>query len=332
MTKYRNFPWKRNIRRVPTPLSAKLQQIPRGAGIVAVCTKRITADELNDGAYRHLKMKLVDGEPTFPPTVLPREDAGPYSYKNRNGWEVKRHDLPMILKTIYLGERPVYGDWTNGSFPLWQERQVYQVDEYASTDYSIAIDLLTTKDGNFIFKFNLDCVLDIRDSDFEEDLLFCLNILQENTGVCDIDRSDKTRQEYVETTLVDWEIFPPGSIDRFLAKAKAELGKANGQTNQVIDERVAEFRRLSPERYILGKGGFNRYIGAVLPHDVVVFENVRYGNALYVLHENWEEVSQRSRTNLLKGTSADYDRIPHVEGWQEQFREAVRRRSAHRRR
>jgi hypothetical protein len=88
---------------------------------------------------------------------------------------------------------------------------------------------------------------------------------------------------------------------------------------------VEEFRRLSPERFILGKGGFNRYIGAVLPHDIVVFENLRYGNALYVLYENWEEVSQRSRVDLIKGTSADYERIPHVDGWVVQFRKAVRR-------
>ncbi|MBN8907934.1 MAG: hypothetical protein J0H99_15145, partial [Rhodospirillales bacterium] len=169
-------------------------------------------------------------------------------------------------------------------------------------------------------------------SDFNNDLLFCLNVLQENTGTCDIDRSDKRREEYVATTLVDWEIFPPGSFDRFLAKAKLALGKANAKVDQVIEERVAEFRRLSPERFILGKGGFNRYVGAVLTNAVVVFENIRYGNALYVLYENWEDVSLRSRSELLKGTSAEYERIPHVEGWGDRFRDAVRRRPSRRRR
>ena len=63
-----------------------------------------------------------------------------------------------------------------------------------------------------------------------------------------------------------------------------------------------------------------------------MFENVRYGNALYVLYENWEDVSQRSRIDLLKGTSADYERIPHMDGWEQQFREAVARRPSRRRR
>lgn len=231
----------------------------------------------------------------------------------------------MIPKTVYLGERPKYGDWSNGSFPLWQQRMVYPVDVYGPTDYSIEIDLLRSVDDGFVFKFSLDCVLNRGDVDFDDDLLFCLNILQENTGCCGIDRSDKTREEYVATTLVDWEIFPPGSLDRFLSKAKAAFGRSDSGVNQVIDERVAEFRRLSPKQFILGKGGFNRYIGAVLAQNIVVFENIRYGNALYVLYENWEDVSQRSRMDLLKGTSAEYERIPHVEGWIDQFRAAVRR-------
>jgi len=212
---------------------------------------------------------------------------------------------------------------------LWQERMVYQVEEYSPTDYSIEIDLLQSRENSFVFKFALDCVLDRNNSNFNEDLLFCLNVLQENTGSCDVDRSGRKREEYIATTLVDWEIFPPGSLEHFLARAKSAFGKSDAESRQVIEERVEEFRRLSPERFILGKGGFNRYIGAVLSNNVVVFENIRYGNALYVLYENWEDVSQRSRIDLIKGTSAAYERIPHVDGWEERFREAVKRVVSH---
>ena len=332
MAKYRKLPWQRNVRRPPASVSAALQQLPDGAGVVPVCTKRVTTRDLQNGTFHHLKITFNDGQPSFPASILPLEEIGPYSSKNCNGWEIKRTDLPMTPKTVYLGERPIYGDWANGSFPLWQERMVYPVDEYGPTDYSIEVDLLKTLEDGFAFKFALDCVLDRSNAEFNEDLLFCLNLLQENTGSCGIDRSDRKREEYVATTLVDWEIFPPGSLERFLAKAKAGIGKGDNKSSQVIEERVAEFRRLSPERFILGKGGFNRYIGAVLPHNIVVFENIRYGNALYVLYENWEDVSQRFRNDLLKGTSAEYERIPHVEGWADQFREAVRRGRTNRRR
>lgn len=332
MAKFRKLPWQRNIRRIPASVAAKLAEMTDDTNVVPVCTKRVAANDIGAGAFRHLNIKLEGNAPSFPGTQLPPDDVGPYSFKNSHGWEVKRTGLPMIPKTIHLGDRPIYGDWSNGSFPLWQERLVYQVDEYGPTDYSIEIDLLRAVDESFLFKFSLDCVLDPRHPDFDDDLLFCLNVLQENTGTCDVDRSDKRREEYVATTLVDWEIFPPGSLDRFLTKAKLALGKADTKVDQVIEERVAEFRRLSPKQFILGKGGFNHYVGAVLPNDVVVFENIRYGNALYVLYENWEDVSLRSRSELLKGTSAEYERIPHVEGWGDRFRDAVRRRPSRRRR
>ena len=324
MSQYRKVPWQRNIRRIPDAVSSKLNEIERGRGIVPVCTKRVAASDLKAGIFGHLTLSLQGDEPSFSASVLPPSNSGAYSIKNRHGWEIKRTDLPMVPKNIYLGERPIYGDWSNGSFSLWQQRDVYQIEEYGPTDYSIEIDLLRRIDDGFLFKFALDCTLDRDDDGFNDDLLFCLNLLQENTGSCGIESSAKSREDYIATTLVDWEIFPPGSFDRFLAKAKSTISDNSAETNRIIEERVAEFRRLSPERYILGKGGFNRYIGAVLPNGVVSFENIRYGNALYVLYEEWEDISQRSRSELLRGTNANYERIPHVEGWVERFRNAVR--------
>lgn len=110
MAKYRKVSWQRNIRGVPASIAAKLQEVPDGIGIVPVCTKRITAAELKGGVFQHLKMKLDGDRPAFAATLLPPDDVGPFSHKNCNGWEVKRPDLPMVPKTIYLGDRPIYGD------------------------------------------------------------------------------------------------------------------------------------------------------------------------------------------------------------------------------
>ncbi|MEQ8784216.1 MAG: hypothetical protein RIE06_31500 [Roseibium album] len=328
MSQYRKVSWKRNIRRIPDTVLSKLREIEQGSGIVPVCTKRVAASDLQMGMYEHLGLSLQGDDSSFLGSVLPPTDSGVFSTRNRHGWEIRRTDLPMISKDIYLGERPIYGDWSNGSFSLWQQRQVYQTEEYGPTDYSIEIELLRRVDDGYLFKFALDCTLDRDVNGFDVELLFCLNLLQENTGSCGIESSAMSREDYIATTLVDWEIFPPGSFDRFLAKAKSNILDNDPKTNRIIEERVNEFRRLSPDRYILGKGGFNRYIGAVLPNGVVSFENIRYGNALYVLYEDWEEVSQRSRRELLQGTNANYERIPHAEGWVERFRKAVREKRA----
>ena len=324
MANYKKFSWKKNIRLVPQPIQMKLKSLPK-KNLAVLGLKKVTAADIENGTFDHLGIKVRGGEIVFPAAVTPPPDTGLYSNRNINGWEVKRTDLPKINKTIHLGERPNYGDWSKGSFSLWQTRAVYQVDEFAPRDFQIRISAVKAQNDSATLKFEVSCTLDQADADFDEDLLFCLNLLQENTGLCDVDRAEKTLEEYAASLIVDWEIFPPGSVDAFYAKVSGKIGKVSPETTAVINERVQEFRKLSPQLYIFGTGGFNKYIGAKLSDNVVVFENIRYGNALYVLYENWETVSKRSRIDLMHGTSAEYERIPHAEGWAEHFRAAVRR-------
>jgi hypothetical protein len=71
--------------------------------------------------------------------------------------------------------------------------------------------------------------------------------------------------------------------------------------------------------YLRGTSSFGSYVGAQFADDLVVFENVTYGNALYVLYNDWREDSKRSCLDLLKGTTQNFDRFPHTEGWEDRF-------------
>jgi hypothetical protein len=68
----------------------------------------------------------------------------------------------------------------------------------------------------------------------------------------------------------------------------------------------------------------SRYVGAQFADDLVVFENVNYGNALWVLFENWSETSKRSRIDLLRLRDVRYERIVHSEGWQDRLIKFIR--------
>jgi len=89
----------------------------------------------------------------------------------------------------------------------------------------------------------------------------------------------------------------------------------------VVEARVKLFNSLKPKAFVRGRGGLTSYVGAQFADDLVVFENLNHGNALYVLYDNWIEVSKRSRLELLKGTSEKFDRFIHVEGWEDRFTE-----------
>jgi hypothetical protein len=94
---------------------------------------------------------------------------------------------------------------------------------------------------------------------------------------------------------------------------------------KILRERVEAFKALEPEAYIRGVDGFNRYIGAKISKDLVVFENLRYSNALYILYDKWQEISKRPRLDLLRDTNAHFDRIIHAPGWRDRLEETIRR-------
>jgi methyl coenzyme M reductase alpha subunit len=100
----------------------------------------------------------------------------------------------------------------------------------------------------------------------------------------------------------------------------------------IVAERVRLFSQLPVESYVRGSGSFGAYVGAKYADDLVVFENVNYGNALYVLYADWEDVSRRSRLDLLRGTNANFDRIVHGPSWEDNFLELIQTELRKRRR
>ena len=44
------------------------------------------------------------------------------------------------------------------------------------------------------------------------------------------------------------------------------------------------------------------------------------GNALYVLHGNWEEISKRSCIDLLRNRDVPFERFVHSADWKERFK------------
>lgn len=159
--------------------------------------------------------------------------------------------------------------------------------------------------------------------DFKDRLLENLNILQENVGACGIEPATMALSDYVKSLHVSWELLPPGTredvIDRIFRGKQP-----TPQEKKVVGERYDFFMSLNPKQLVFGNSGFRRYFGALIEDNLVVFENVQYGNAIYVLFDNWEELSKRSRIDLIKGKYGnDFERVVHSPGWKDQVRTIV---------
>jgi hypothetical protein len=312
---YRPVPWKRNLSKIPESVRSSLNNIKTDL-IVVGSTRLLTPHDMSE-AFRHLAFPI---DLAASVDTLPQQAMGKYSTRNVDGWEVVRRDLPMITKTYYW-ETPNFGDAsTYGTHSHYQDREVYQREFHEPRGYRISVSKLkeaSAPNGPAAYRFTLDHQLDQSSPLYDSELLFMLNLLQENTGAVGVYASDASREDYLGTLHLDWEVFPPGTQAELVKLLTPSRHSAAEVTT--IAARVAMFSRLKPRAFLKGSGSLNSYVGAQFADDLVVFENVRYGNALYILYDNWEDISHRSRLDLLKGTDARFDRIVHKPGWEDTF-------------
>ena len=314
---------RKNIRIVPKQILDRVHTFELD-DIVVACVKKIKPKDVE--RYAHLGLKMSAGALLVPSNKVPPPTAGRYSRANVEGREVVRKDLPMVTRS-YSWDTPNWGDWYYGSHTQTITRDVYQRDFTPPKELELSISLLEiAANGEFVVKFGIDQTITRRAPDFETDLLYNLNLLQENVGAVDVFPSTATLADYAKTVQIDWEILPPGSIDQIVRKMLQGKRAISEDRQKIMAERLGVLSRFKPEAYIAGTNGFLRYFGAKYSDNLVVFENLNYGNAIYVMYERWEALSKRSRVELLKGDRDGFDRIEHREGWAERLRALLKRK------
>ena len=306
--------WKKRFRALPQTIRVELHRIADD-DIKALAGKRISRDEVAAGTYAHLGLTTETLQVGRSWEVVPPMGAGTTSKRNSEGWTVTRKDLPKYRKYFYR-DIPIYGDtsrWTTAAIP----RDVYEADSYPPYLFQIEISVQEALvDGRFGVVFSIDEVFSKLSASFEDDLLFAVNLLQENTGVSGVAATAKPA--FVFTSQLWWDVFPPGQIAD-LAMRIQQNGGRNPPDLAMITERLELFEQFQPIEYLKGLGGNDHYIGAKYADDLVVFENMRHGNALYVLYDDWATLSQKPRSEILKLPTSKFDRIIHTEGWANRF-------------
>lgn len=328
------FPWKRGFLKPSSAINDALGKISSRLVQVAA-TKRIPRSEIASGIYKHVGLRLAaDGELEVTTKNTPLSEAGKWSTRNNFGWEITRKDLPMVSKAFSF-EAPNFGDAArNGTSMRVVHRDVYQRKIFEPRGLMIVSEVMAETPGSVLVKFSVNETMDRDYHDFDRLLLWSLNILQENTGVTGVYAADASREDFLGSIALSWDVFPPGSVEEVVSRLSAKppvQGNAADFKAHVRD-RVTLFEKLKPVAYLRGQGGFGSYFGAQFADDFVVFENLRYGNAIYVLYENWEDVSKRSRLDLLRDSDAHFDRIPHVADWQDRLIALIRSELRRRRR
>lgn len=316
----------KNFRRIPTVILEKIQNIDGNLIIGAVIN--LLEEDFENPLYSYFNIRISDGKLLYENEIVPSTRKGIYSRKNINGYKMKYPERPRVSKTYYAGERPIFGDYSKGTFSLYITRMVIDYDNIPPREISLILELLEKKVINdkdqYVFKVSTSQVLSQNMSNFQDELFFNLNLLQENIGAADVFSTTTTREEFINSLQLNWEIFPPGERDEDLQRITKGLRGLNPQRLSEIDDRYRFLREENPVSIILGRSGMLRYFGAKFTDNLVVFENTSYGNAIYILFENWRELSQLSRLEIQNRPPNQYIRIPHWGEWKTKVKAIIK--------
>jgi len=304
----------KNYRKIPSRILNKLKRLG-GKAVVMAAIREIPHAEIDAGTWGHLGLPFA-GERH---TVVPPPERGKFSNKNVHGEEIVRKDLPKETHYNYV-EAPNWGDEYNGTHEVALPYQRYPRDFVPPRQTTITGEKVRAGTNATVYKFSVDEVIKPKD---EVRLLECVNLLQENVGHADVFASETDIADYLRSLHVNWEILPPGEKD-FILKRLVAGRDVSPEERSSLQDRLDFLATLKPKHYLYGTTGLTRYIGGLLRDDCVVFENAEYGNALYLMYEDWKHLSAKSRVDLLAGRfGTNFDRIVHVNGWKKRVRELI---------
>lgn len=87
----------------------------------------------------------------------------------------------------------------------------------------------------------------------------------------------------------------------------------------VVENRYEFFMSFEFKKIVIGNSMFSNYIGVMLEDDLVVFENIEYGNVIYIFYDDWDEISKLFWIDLLLGrVGSNFDRIIYSGNWKEE--------------
>ena len=294
---------KSRIRNVTTYLSG----IPVGTELRPIV-------ELNE---THLKKLIGIGFSEHPQngdTVLPTA-TGPITRFNADGkWQVHR-DRPKeqrYVRTVYWTRRQWAGRGATEEHSDFRDiyRACYPRTPVAPP--SLELTYVEHKEDRLLI------APPIRNTPENlESIRHAINLLLELFGECELVQTDLSRFADISVKRLHWRMLPPGAHpwERLHEHLKDVLKRSSENTQTVIFDRQQTILSLEPDEQYIGLGGFADYIAYVFKsRGFVVMESIRKGNAIYVFGDDWRQLSQLTKAEILS-EHHHIARIVHTKGW-----------------
>jgi hypothetical protein len=149
------------------------------------------------------------------------------------------------------------------------------------------------------------------------ELVHAVNLILEYFGECTF--YDENRDQIIKSSIrqLNWKILPKGKHPFSVIREQLEdvlLEVPKGKRN-FADRRLESINSFEPEFTAIGQGGFSGYVIFGFPaKGVYVLESVLYGNATYILGDDWEKISILTKAEILS-EGLHIDRYVHLRNW-----------------
>lgn len=186
----------------------------------------------------------------------------------------------------------------------------------------VELALIQSHDGNLM----LTAPMMVYSDENEEIIKHIINMVLQIFKECQF--FTENLEAIVETPIesLTWEILPPGPHpgERLREFLNPVFEKAKKGRRPFLEHRLKTINEFQPIDSRKGTGGFGGYVIFLFPEKGIrVFESAFYGNATYILGEDWEELSRLSKVEILNADLHLERIVHHRENWEARIRELL---------
>ncbi|NMC60057.1 MAG: hypothetical protein GYA51_11870, partial [Candidatus Methanofastidiosa archaeon] len=148
-----------------------------------------------------------------------------------------------------------------------------------------------------------------------------INLFLEIFGECDVFSENLVKIIDVPIKRLNWTILPEGRMpwERLHNKLKPLLDRLSPLKRPVAEWRLQTLKEYNPDFVAAGEAGFRGYVVyGFESQNLYIFESMYYGNATYVFDGNWEELSKKTKAEILD-KNLQKERIIHLKEWKNEI-------------
>lgn len=252
-------------------------------------------------------------------SILPSAIFGPVSLYNSEGKYKIQKDKPM--ETAYQTREWRWREW-RGRYDTVERSKLIDVPykrypRIFIEPPSIEITAYLINDEEQII---ISPVFELKEVN-KEKIIHVINLFLEIFGECQFFTENLEEIIKLPIRRLNWRILPSGQMpwDKLKEEIKLVVNDAPKGNQIVIKYRLEKINKYKPDFAAIGEGGFKGYIIlGFRQKNIYTLESLYYGNATYVFGEKWEDLSKKTKAEILN-QKLQTDRIIHREGWDDKI-------------